>query len=104
MRREAIGGVVDRRTQELIEALLAYGGAPTQRPPAFQDDGMPLIPLGFAKDGVVLRYFSMVCTVGTPTAVTTQELRVECMFPADEDTERRHADLMASSAKAGRQG
>jgi hypothetical protein len=37
----------------------------------------------------------MVTTVGTPQTVAAQELRIECMFPADETTEIHHAALMA---------
>jgi hypothetical protein len=32
----------------------------------------------------------MVATVGTPQAVAAEELRLECMFPADEATEELH--------------
>lgn len=95
VRREAVGGVADPRTRELIEALLAYPGAPAGRNPPHSVTDLPMIPLSFEKDGAVLNYFSMVCTVGTPTAVAAQELRVECMFPADQATEGRHLALMA---------
>ena len=54
----------------------------------------PWWPLGFVKDGRVLNYFSMVTTVGTPQTVAAQELRIECMFPADEATEIHHASLI----------
>jgi hypothetical protein len=33
----------------------------------------------------------MVSTVGTPRTVAAQELRVECMFPADEASDASHA-------------
>jgi hypothetical protein len=93
VRREAVGRVVDPRTRELLDALQAYPGAPAGRRAQGGDD-LPMIPLSFHKDGVVLNYFSMISTVGTPTAVAAQELRVECMFPADEATESRHMSLM----------
>lgn len=35
------------------------------------------------------RWFSMVSTVGTPQTVSAQELRVECMFPADDSRRDR---------------
>ena len=54
----------------------------------------PVIPIGFVKDGKVLNYFSMVTTVGTPQTVAAQELRIECMFPADEATEASHLALL----------
>ena len=31
-------------------------------------------------------FFSTVTTLGTPLDVTLQELRIECFFPADEQT------------------
>jgi hypothetical protein len=49
-----------------------------------------MIPLTFVKDGVRLNYFSMITTVGTPQTVTAEELRLECMFPADDATESGH--------------
>jgi hypothetical protein len=36
----------------------------------------------------------MVTTVGTPQTVAAQELRIECMFPADEETEIQHIKLI----------
>jgi transcriptional regulator with XRE-family HTH domain len=94
VQREAVGGVVDVPTRELVEALLAYPGAPARRRPLAAPEDLPVIPLSFKKNGAVLNYFSMVSTVGTPTMVSAQELRVECMFPADEATEAQHLALM----------
>jgi hypothetical protein len=53
--------------------------------------------MSFVKDDQFLNYFSMVTTVGTPQTVAAQELRVECMFPADETTETRHHELMRAA-------
>ena len=33
-----------------------------------------------------LRFFSTITTFGTPHDITLDELRIECMFPADETT------------------
>ena len=46
------------------------------------------------------RYFSLITTVGTPQAVTAEELRLESMVPADDATERNHADFVARHASA----
>jgi hypothetical protein len=43
----------------------------------------------------VLHYFSMVTTVGTPQTIAAQELRIESMFPADEETESEHLSLLS---------
>ncbi|WP_025600254.1 helix-turn-helix domain-containing protein [Burkholderia sp. WSM2230] len=97
VRREAVGYVVDRQTQKLLDALLAY---PDVRPEWQSQESLasasslPMVPLNFVKDGTVLSYFSMVTTVGAPVTVASQELRIECMFPADDATESRHLTLL----------
>ena len=92
--REATGLVIDGQTRKLLAELSAYAGAGFGRRAKADGDDLPMIPLSFEKDGVVLSYFSMVSTVGTPRTVMAQELRLECMFPADEATERHHLTLM----------
>jgi transcriptional regulator with XRE-family HTH domain len=95
--REAVGHTLDDRARELLTSLLAYPGvdpilrtidAPEHEPT------LPMVPLSFQKDGQLLRYFSMITTVGTPQTITTQELRIESMFPADDATEGAHRRLM----------
>lgn len=89
--REAVGGVFDRVTAELVERLraqpdvaaLAAGPAGEGAAPA---STVPVIDVRFRWDDVVLSFFSVVSTVGTPIDVTTQELRVEAFFPSDEAT------------------
>jgi transcriptional regulator with XRE-family HTH domain len=95
--REAVGHTLDERTQELLAALRAYEGADV----AFhvgdtleRGSTLPMVPLSFHKDGQLLRYFSMITTVGTPQAITTQELRIESMFPVDDATEMAHRRWM----------
>lgn len=46
----------------------------------------PLFTTVFAKDDLELRFFSTITTFGTPHDVTLDELRIECMFPAEEAT------------------
>lgn len=46
----------------------------------------------------LLRYFSLVTTVGTPQSAAAQELRMECMFPADDATDARHRQLLDAHA------
>ena len=91
--REAVGHFVDVKTKELLTALLAYPGVKAEwQRPAVPNTApyMPVIPYSFRYRDTVLNYFSMVTTVGTPTTVAAQELRIECMFPTDEATEARH--------------
>jgi hypothetical protein len=48
---------------------------------------------------VRLSYFSMITTVGTPRTVTAEELRLECMFPADDATEAGHGRFVQANSK-----
>jgi transcriptional regulator with XRE-family HTH domain len=96
--RESVGRVVDEKTKQLLAELLAYPDVKAEWQAPEHTGAMPVIPLGFIKDGVVLNYFSLITTVGTPQTAAAQELRVECMFPADDATERHHLELMADDA------
>ncbi|PBB17013.1 transcriptional regulator [Mesorhizobium sp. WSM4313] len=96
--RESIGRVVDEKTKALLAELLAYPDVENQWRNPVALGFTPVIPLGFVREGRVLNYFSMVTTVGTPQTVAAQELRVECIFPADEATEALHAEMMAVGA------
>ena len=118
VRTEATGRVIDERSKELLAALLAYpdvrtglasragpnsGLTGTALPRGRNADStlgpiLPVIPLSFRKNDKVLNYFSMVTTVGTPQTVAAQELRIETMFPADEETEREHLLLLGQSS------
>ena len=46
------------------------------------DPAQPVVADLAVKDGRVLNYFSMVTTVGAPQTIATQELRIECLYPA----------------------
>lgn len=97
--RESIGRAIDDGTQQLLDALLAYPEVPrdwrtSQRATAAS---MPFVPIGFKSEGAVLRYFSLVTSVGAPQNVSAQELRLECLFPADDETESRHLEWSAEN-------
>jgi transcriptional regulator with XRE-family HTH domain len=86
-RREAVGGVFDRRTAEIVAELRArpdvaelVASVDLAAPPA------PVIDVRFAVDGAELAFFSVVCSIGSPIDVTAQELRLEAFFPADDAT------------------
>ncbi|RDS86707.1 helix-turn-helix domain-containing protein [Dyella psychrodurans] len=96
--RESVGRVIDEKTDALLQALHAYPDVKTEwKTPAISTmaPNTPIIPLSFAKDGVVMNYFSMVTTVGTPQTISAQELRIECMFPADDSTESKHIQMFS---------
>ena len=106
--REAVGRVIDARTQQLLDELRAYPAVQTGLEPGhpLAVDGsaaaMPVIPIGFVRNGRVLKYFSMVASVGTPQTIAAQELRLECLFPADDETEALHLEMLDAAPPAPR--
>jgi len=50
------------------------------------DDDLPIMSLTFEKEGLKASFFTTITTLGTPRDSTTQELRIESLFPADEET------------------
>jgi transcriptional regulator with XRE-family HTH domain len=93
--REAVGHSTDQKTKDLVAGLLAYPDVRLDWRAAEGPGSLPMIPMSFFKDGMTMNYFSLVTTVGTPQTIAAQELRVECMYPADEATEACHARLWA---------
>jgi transcriptional regulator with XRE-family HTH domain len=47
-----------------------------------------LLTIHLQRDDVDFKFFSTIATLGTPCDITLQELRIECLFPADETTEQ----------------
>ena len=87
--REAVGAVADDATRQLLAEVLAYPGVPERW--ARHDPDVPLvpvIPVTFTKRARTYTFFSAVTTLGTPQDVTLQELRIECFFPMNAETER----------------
>jgi MmyB-like transcription regulator ligand binding domain len=90
VQREAVGGVIDAKTAQLIEEVLGYPGVPRRfGKPDREAPLSPVIPVSFRVHGEAFDYFSTITTLGTPQDITVQELRVECFHPANRDTEAR---------------
>lgn len=87
VRREAVGQVLDAKLQGLLKRLREYPGVAALKPPLAPQS--PVLPIVFRRGKQRLSYFSLITTVGTPQCITAQELRVECMFPTD-DEEKDH--------------
>ncbi len=98
IRRESTGGVVDEKMAGLVAELRASAGTDVDAGPVEGSGTAPVIPIGFVAEGRTLDYFSMVATVGTPQTISAQELRLECMFPADDATEAWHLETFATAA------
>ena len=99
--REALAHVIDDKTKVLLAELSQYPGVKAEWRAPSPGNVLPMIPLTLAKDGVTLNYFSLITTVGTPQTVTAEELRLECMFPADDKTETEHARFLKAHAARG---
>lgn len=97
--REAVGGVEDPATRELLEELFALPGVPRRlRRPNLEVPLVPVIPVRFVKHGEAFAFFSTVTTLGTPQDITLQEVRIECFFPADDQTAERARRLAARAS------
>ena len=48
-----------------------------------------LLPVHIRTDGIEIRFFSTIMTLGTPQDVTLQEIRIETFFPADAESDQR---------------
>jgi transcriptional regulator with XRE-family HTH domain len=89
LQREATGGVKDEKTQALLREILAYPDVPARfRRPNLALPLVPVVPVCFRHGASRYDYFSTVTTLGTPQDVTLEELRIECFFPANPETER----------------
>jgi transcriptional regulator with XRE-family HTH domain len=87
--RELGGPGQDDRAAALLAELHGYPGVPVRPvtpPPATIAD--LVLPVHLRKDGIDIRTFSTIMTLGTPQDVTLQELRVETFFPADEASDQ----------------
>jgi transcriptional regulator with XRE-family HTH domain len=88
-RREAVGGVLDLGTADLVTELLARPEVAAVLPgPEPVPGSTPVLGVRFRFAGEVRSFFSVVSTIGTPIDVTAQELRLEAFFPADDATRR----------------
>ena len=96
--REAVGHIVDQKTKDLLADLLAYPDIQSNWRVPEMLSTLPMIPISFVKDGSTMSYFSLVTTVGTPQTIAAEELRVECMYPADDETEAFHVKFLAASS------
>jgi len=99
--REAVGGVNDAKTSQLLEDILAYPNARDLLREFERDKPLvPVLPISYVRAAgePVFNYFSTVTTLGTAQDITLQELRIESFFPADAATER-HARAFSAGLR-----
>jgi transcriptional regulator with XRE-family HTH domain len=74
-------------TAGLLDRLLAFPDVPAVSGILTPEEGQsPVLPMHFRRDGVSLRLFTTIATLGTPRDVTLEEIRIEFFFPMDEPT------------------
>lgn len=61
------------------------------------DTSLPILSFTLEKEGLSASFFSTIATLGTPLDLTTQELRIELLFPADDRT--RELDIFKLNNK-----
>jgi transcriptional regulator with XRE-family HTH domain len=92
--RETLAEGHDEQSQALFDTLLTYPGIrELWQAPAMGSWQLPLLTVNFAKNTQQLSFFTTIATLGTPQDITLQELRLECMFPADERTEQHFRSI-----------
>jgi len=52
------------------------------------DNSLPIMSLTLEKDSMKASFFTTISTLGTPIDLATQELRIESLFPVDEETKQ----------------
>ena len=84
----------DQKARQLLEDILRYPGVPTNW--RFRDtaaSASPILTLVFRSPLGELRFFETITTFATPRDVTLDDIRIDCAFPADEQTARICAEL-----------
>ena len=87
--REANLSIESEQSTLLFDELMRYPDAAELWKTSSQSPQNDLIlTTHFKQNDLDLRFFSTIATLGTPYDITLQEIRIECLFPADEQTER----------------
>ncbi|MEX1366350.1 MAG: helix-turn-helix transcriptional regulator [Nannocystaceae bacterium] len=99
--REAQEDALHQDVVPLMDALMAYPDMPqSYREPSPADASEVMVPVHTRHDGVELRLFITITTLGTPLDITAQELRIECYYPMDDPTEAWFRDAQMAAARA----
>jgi transcriptional regulator with XRE-family HTH domain len=84
----------DDAAAELLREIRGYAGEMAKGASRRLQSADVLLPVHIRKDGIELKLFSTIMTIGTPQDITLQELRIETFFPADEASEKIWRALM----------
>ncbi len=87
LHNDIAGSPQDARAKALLNEIMSYPNVPEEwrhREPGTAP--LPLLTTYFNDKRSTLAFFSTVSTFGTPRDVTLAEIRIECLFPADDTT------------------
>ena len=98
LHRDLLRAPDDPETRRLLDELLSYPDVPRQwRMLDLDASPEPFLAVELAKGDLRLTFFSTLTSLGVPYDITLHELRVECFFPADPDSEALLNRLAAES-------
>lgn len=89
LHREAMAEGESEQSIALLDELMSYPGVSEvwHRSSRTAQNAL-LLTVHLKQANLELRFFSTIATLGTPYDITLQELRIECLFPADDLTEQ----------------
>jgi transcriptional regulator with XRE-family HTH domain len=88
--REAVAEGQSQQSIALLDELMSYPGvAEILQSSNRASQHTLLLTVQLKKNDLELQFFSTIATLGTTYDITLQELRIECLFPADEATEQQ---------------
>jgi len=97
LHREAIAEGESEQSKTLLNELMSYPGiAEVWQPSTRTTQNAMLLTVHLKRGNLELEFFSTIATLGTPLDITLQELRIECLFPANDSTEHHWKQLLKS--------
>jgi transcriptional regulator with XRE-family HTH domain len=100
LHREAIAEGESEQSKLLLDELMSYPGiAEVWHPSARTTQNAMLLTVHLKRGDLELEFFSTIATLGTPYDITLQELRIECLFPANDNTEHSWKQLLKSQKR-----
>lgn len=82
----------NQRLLDLVEELKKSVGIQEEKHASYEPM-LPVLHLSLKKEDHVANFFSTITTLGTPLDLTTQGLRIELLFPADDPTKKLFLSL-----------
>ncbi len=86
---DAVQKELETSEQSLFDELMSYPGVSDLWQISNRvEPNTLLLTVHLKRSSLELQFFSTIATLGTSYDITLQELRIECLFPADEATEQ----------------